>query len=274
MGSEVEALKVTFSTNSNWAEWATLAVFVGLLGDIVVIFIFDLFDKNKSWWEIILAGAATTIIAGGVWGELHFGHRATDTSSQIQALLERQTADANERAVKAELDAAKANARVKEAEARAAEARASAAKAELASLQLQEKFAPRYLTASQVKELRIKLFALKPLFKGRAVKIFAQAADPEAAAFAQQLKGAFDSAGLATELGLGTQFQIVYTGVLVEYTQQPQNILLAAGIFEALSSVGIVAALAVLPPEQPPLIRIAIGGKPEGGKVVVMKATP
>jgi hypothetical protein len=92
MASEVEALKVAFATNTNWVEWAAFAVFVGLLGDIAVILIFDFFDKDKSWWEIILGGVASAIIAAGVWGEPHFGHRATDASGQLQAILEKQAA--------------------------------------------------------------------------------------------------------------------------------------------------------------------------------------
>jgi hypothetical protein len=51
MNSDIEALKAAFSTNTNWAEWAAVAVFVGLVVDIAVILIFDLFDKDKSWWR-------------------------------------------------------------------------------------------------------------------------------------------------------------------------------------------------------------------------------
>jgi hypothetical protein len=43
MGAEVESLKSVIATNTNWSEWATLAVFFGLIGDIVVIIAFDFF---------------------------------------------------------------------------------------------------------------------------------------------------------------------------------------------------------------------------------------
>jgi hypothetical protein len=92
MGSEVESLKLAFSTNTRWAELATLAVFVGLLGDILVILIFDFFDKDKTWTEIVLAGLASLIIAFGVWGEYRFGQRATEAASRLQANAEKQVA--------------------------------------------------------------------------------------------------------------------------------------------------------------------------------------
>ena len=137
MSSEVEALKVAFSSNTNSAEWAAWAVFVGLLGDIAVILVFDLFDKDKSWWEIILAGIASAVIAGGVWGESHFGHRATDASSRIQAILEKQAADANERAAKAEAHAKEADAQAGEANKKAAELEFKAEKLKADNLKLE-----------------------------------------------------------------------------------------------------------------------------------------
>lgn len=94
MGSELEALRASFLTNTYWAEWAASAVFIGLIVDIAVILIFDLRDKTKSRWEIILAGIGAAVIATGVFGESHFGHRATDASSRIQADLEKEAADA------------------------------------------------------------------------------------------------------------------------------------------------------------------------------------
>src|SRR5260370_21422345 len=92
MGAEVESLKLAFSTNTKWAELATLAVFIGLLGDILVILFFDFFDKDKTWIEIILASFASLIIAFGVWGEYRFGHKATEAASRLQTNSETQIA--------------------------------------------------------------------------------------------------------------------------------------------------------------------------------------
>lgn len=55
--------------------------------------IFDIFDPDKSWWELILAGLATALIAAGVWGESDFGHRATEASIRLQAKSEERIAE-------------------------------------------------------------------------------------------------------------------------------------------------------------------------------------
>ena len=108
MGAEIESLKLAFSTNTKWSELATLAVFIGLLGDILVILIFDFSDKDKTWTEITLAGIASLVIAFGVWGEYRFGHRATEAASQLQANSETQIALLNSAAAKLNKDAADA----------------------------------------------------------------------------------------------------------------------------------------------------------------------
>ena len=66
MTPDAEALKAVFATNRTWSEWATVAVFIGLLGDILVIF---LFSKDKPKSETWLAFLCTFIIAAGVYGE-------------------------------------------------------------------------------------------------------------------------------------------------------------------------------------------------------------
>jgi hypothetical protein len=110
---ELESLRRAFSNGTYWSEWATLLVFVGLVGDILVILLFDFSDKEKSRGEIAIAGIASLVIALGVWGEAHFGNRATNAAIQIQGLLGKEAADANERAARAEK--ATANARLEAA---------------------------------------------------------------------------------------------------------------------------------------------------------------
>jgi len=98
MGPEIESLKATFSTNTNWSEWATLAVFVGLVGDILVILFFDLFDEDKAWKEIVLAGLASFVITAGVYGEYRYGGNATRAATQLQLYSEEKIAELNQRA--------------------------------------------------------------------------------------------------------------------------------------------------------------------------------
>ena len=170
MGSEVEALKAAFSTNTNWAEWAAFAVFVGLLGDIAVILIFDLFDKDKSWWEIILAGIASAMIAFGVWGESHFGHRATSASARIQAILEKQTEDAKRDVIKAQT---------------------TLERERIERLKLEEGMRPRAIKAEQWKLLAP---CLKTASKG-AVFIVPKVFDEEAERYAAQIFVVLKEAG-------------------------------------------------------------------------------
>ncbi len=248
MGSEIESLKLAFSTNTNWAEWAAVAVFVGLLGDISVILIFDLFDKDKSWWEIILAGIASLIIAGGVWGESHFGHRATDASTRIQTILENETADANERAALA-MKAAESD--------------------RLARVQLEQKMAWRHLSAKQRAELP-KAFA--PL-KGVAVVLSAQATDPEASGFAKEIEAALQEAGIKVSNQIGLIMAatgVLPSGLWIQVTPDDLSKQQGLALLRALQSEGIAARGALLPapkPEKdkPPnrTVQIFVGGRSE-----------
>src|ERR1700719_1421350 len=95
MTPDAESLKAVFTTNTTWAERSTLAVFVGLLADILVILAFDFFDKDKGWTEIILAGLASLLIAFGVYGEYKFGGTATRASSELQRKSEERIAQLN-----------------------------------------------------------------------------------------------------------------------------------------------------------------------------------
>lgn len=95
---DVESLKLAFSTNTTWAEYSTIAVFVGLLGDIIVILAFDLFDPDKSWWEIGLVGVASLVIALGVLGEWRYGHLAGAAANRLQTASERRISELNREA--------------------------------------------------------------------------------------------------------------------------------------------------------------------------------
>jgi hypothetical protein len=104
MTPDAETLKSVFATNRNFAGWATIAVFVGLLGDIAVIFLFRT-DKSRS--ETWLAFICTLIIAVGVYGEYNFGSKAAQAADQLQQLFERDIAFAKRDAAEAQLELAK-----------------------------------------------------------------------------------------------------------------------------------------------------------------------
>jgi hypothetical protein len=83
----VSLAKAIFETNRNWGEWATVAVFVGLVGDIFVLFWFSK-DKPKS--ETGLSFVCMLMIAAGVYGEYAFGHKAAAAANELQQLSEVQ----------------------------------------------------------------------------------------------------------------------------------------------------------------------------------------
>jgi hypothetical protein len=106
MTPDAEALKLVFATNRNWSEWATIAVFVGLLGDILVIF---LFSKDKPRSETWLAFICTLIIAVGVYGEYSFGSKAAQAANQLQQLSDQKVSDSNLKAEAAQAEVARLN---------------------------------------------------------------------------------------------------------------------------------------------------------------------
>jgi hypothetical protein len=175
--SDTELLKAVFSTNTRWAELSTIAVFFGLLGDIFVIFAFDMRDKTKSRWEIGLAFAASLIIAVGVFGEWRSGHNASNASSQLQTILEKQTADSN--------------ARAKDAEARVAEATLKIEEERTARLTLEAKMADRRLTAEQKRRIHDVLSTQA----GYAVIVVSRLTDTEGKTYGSDFIDAFKASG-------------------------------------------------------------------------------
>ena len=151
----VSSLKATFETNRNWAEWATVVVFFGLLGDIFVLFGFS---KDKPKPEIWLTFVCTLVIAAGVYGEYAFGHRAAAAASELQRSSEAQIA-------RAELRAAEANQKAGEANEHASENALKAAGLEKEAARLRERLIKResrYLLLSERETEKRLVAALKP----------------------------------------------------------------------------------------------------------------
>jgi hypothetical protein len=228
---ETESLKLVFSTNTRCAEWSTIAVFVGLLADIAVILAFDLRDPDKSWWEIGLAGLASLVIAAGVWGEWHFGHKATEASSQLQAKAEDRIAELNNETAKLEAVAAGRN-----------------------------------LKPDEIKALGR---ALKR-FSGRTVLLGSYTGDPEAARLAMQIKSAFKLAGIivADRIGdVGAEPGGVLLGVSVsgELSEWDAVLAIAAAFAE---KAHLVVNPPRLPPPLPPMsnkfhpLAVGVGMRP------------
>jgi len=101
---EAEALKAVLVRNNWWAEVCTICVFAGLIIEYTIL----LWLKRKSFSRLeltltILAGIA---VAGGVFGEYHFGKTASNAAIQLGDISEKQTAAAQLEASAAILKAA------------------------------------------------------------------------------------------------------------------------------------------------------------------------
>lgn len=119
MGSpELEALKAVLVSNNRYLGWCTIAVFVGLLVEYTILL--WLKRKELSSGEIALTIIAGLAIAGGVYGEYHFGSAAARTAMQIESLSENRVAQLNREAGIARREAGEAIERAGRAVERAA----------------------------------------------------------------------------------------------------------------------------------------------------------
>jgi hypothetical protein len=88
---ELDRLKAALAYNNRYAGWCTVAVFVGLVVEYTILL--WLKRKELSLWETVLTIVAGIAIAGGVFGEYHFGSRAADAAIELQTISERQVAE-------------------------------------------------------------------------------------------------------------------------------------------------------------------------------------
>jgi hypothetical protein len=97
---EVEALKAVLVHSNQWAEVCTICVFAGLIVEYTIL----LWLKRKSFspLELTLTILAGTAIAGGVFGEYHFGKAASNAAIKLGNISEGQVVDAENRLGKAE----------------------------------------------------------------------------------------------------------------------------------------------------------------------------
>jgi hypothetical protein len=72
-GADVAALREAFETANSYAEWATLAVVIGLIIEFAVLLIFAKEISRAEKWLLIFANI---LVAGGVGDEYIFGGRA------------------------------------------------------------------------------------------------------------------------------------------------------------------------------------------------------
>lgn len=95
---EIQNLKESFERDGNWAELSAWAIIGGLALEVCLLL---WFSKDRSSFETLSLIAANGIIAGGVFGEIHFGRRVATVSKRLQQISDEKVAEATARASEA-----------------------------------------------------------------------------------------------------------------------------------------------------------------------------
>lgn len=161
----------------------------------------------------IIAGIA---IAGGVFGEYHFGSAASENALRLEVISDKQVSDAQTLAAHAQLEAGKANERSATLEKQAASLRKQAESERLARVSIERVVAPRFLTEADRNAIAKTLSRFAPSFSGRKVKIRSAALDMEAVLFASEIAEILTKAGIGVEdVGIGHAALIGFAGLEV-----------------------------------------------------------
>ncbi len=267
----IKALENSLDSLGVWLTVWTALVVVGLIVEFAED-LKELLTERPFKWRLFRTMVGGLLITIGVAGELFVQFRASKVetdlrtdSHQVEALLNKQAADANKEAGDARNEAgsaikqaaqatrdaevARRNAEsfrldIAKANERAAEANKMAEEERLARLKIEERLAPRRLSAEQIATL---VKDLKPL-SGRDVNLLFISGDPETAVFADLLTGALKTAGLKVAIRPGMILGTVKPGILL---QIGKNRLVDANILaNALIDAGL--AERPIPAEQIP----------------------
>lgn len=95
----VAALQGTFSTSNALSEWSALIVAIGLLVELIVLFVFS---KGMRASEKAFLVLGNVLIVAGVLGEWRYGGRAADAAAKLQTNANAKIAAANLRAAEIE----------------------------------------------------------------------------------------------------------------------------------------------------------------------------
>jgi len=258
LAPDIGTLKRLAAHSQSWADWATLAVFVGLLGEILTTF---LYTKDKSKSEITLEVVCAVIITAGVLGEWNFGARAAQANAQLVAMLDKEANDANERAAVANQSAAEAN--------------RTAEQERLERIQLEEKVAWRTFT----KEQRHSVIRSMSAFAGQLADCSFLTGDMEAFSFSSEIASALRAAKWQVvppnpniferkETTLPTTaspIQNIDFGVEVKSTPDRKALTAARAAAQELERLGFDASFKSTPQRpQPPQVWIVVDHRPLG----------
>jgi hypothetical protein len=217
---DVEALKSMLVRNNRWMGWCTIAVFVGLLVEYTILLRPKINEFSSR--ELVFTFIAGVAIAGGVYGEYHFGSIASDAAFRLESVSEERVAQLNKDAEVARLGQEKLRAE---------------------NLELEKLAVGRQLSPEQVVAVGQ---SLKP-FAGRDLFITSYTGDAEAARLGLQIKAALrraqinadDNLGRTIPVRGGVAFGVEVTGPENEkkFVDAIANSLRARGALDARSYV-------------------------------------
>ncbi len=217
------------------AVWTALVV-VGLIVEFAED-LRELITERPFKWRLLRTMVGGLLITIGVAGELFIQFRASKVetelrtdSHEVEALLNKQAADANKEAADARNEAGNAikqaaqatrdaavarrdaesfQLEIAKANERAAEANKKTEEERLARLKIEESLAPRRISAEQTARLARDLKRLN----GQKVNLFFISGDPETAVFVDLLGSALKTAGLKVEIQPGMILGAVKPGI-------------------------------------------------------------
>jgi hypothetical protein len=221
--SAIRSLEKSLDSLSVWLTVWTALVVLGLGVELADDLRKVVKERTIKWTKHLLVIGGGLLITIGVAGELFVQFKASKVetilradSHQVEALLNKQAADANKEAEEVRNEAASALIQIAQAKKdaelarrdaesfkldiakaneHAAEASQKAEEERLARLKIEEKLAPRRISAEQTATL---VGDLRPLI-GKQVFLSFITGDPETAAFTELLRSTLTKAGLLVE---------------------------------------------------------------------------
>lgn len=278
--AEVELLKATLKSNNHWAGICTIAVFVGLLVEYTILL--WLKREELTGTEIALTILAGLAIAGGVFGEYHFGSAAADAAMKLETISENRVAELNVMAQNATALASRAQAALAGAERDAERFRAQIANATKRASEADEKAAQARLDLAKYKAWRIltpqqeeSIRATLKSFSGSPYDLGVDPT-PEAINLLVRIDNVVKSSGwnnkapvggvnilFSLKLPNGHRVDIAYTsGVIIELSSPTSKLRPAAeALVTALRSTGLNAKGQLDHTKSPNAIHIIVGTK-------------
>jgi len=217
MSKTDDQLRSEIGASETRGEWGAWAVIVGLVLEVALATANSsgYGDKNVENWGAVLADS---LVALGVYAEVHFGRRASHGLAELRLRSDEKVATANERAEEAAERAAKATERAAASEERAKELQKEAEAIRLAHERLKAELAWRTISQNSGNTL----ISILAAYNGAAT-IEYMTGDPEALSLAFTFADIFSKAGWNVGLVSTSIPNALIFGVFIPEDNAPQR---------------------------------------------------